>query len=250
MASVEKQQQQPQPEEVSKDAMATVAEYAPVTAERKVHSDLETKLPKPYMPRAMVAPDMENINGTWGHKHQNMSVLQQHVAFFDQDNDGIIFPSETFRGFRALGFNPIASFIFMILVHGAMSYATLPTWIPSPYFAIHIKNIHKAKHGSDSGIYDTEGRYIPAHLENMFSKYARTVPDKLSFKELWHMTQASRNAFDFFGWVAAKLEWGVLYVLAKDDQGYLAKEAVRRCFDGSLFEYCAKLQKGAVGKMK
>ncbi|XP_050380754.1 peroxygenase-like isoform X2 [Argentina anserina] len=235
---------------VSHEAMATVAEYAPITGERKVRSDLETKLPKPYMPRAMVAPDMENINGTFSHKHQNMSVLQQHVAFFDQDNDGIIFPSETFRGFRVLGFNPVASFIFMILVHAAMSYATLPTWIPSPYFAIHIRNIHKAKHGSDSGIYDTEGRYIPAHLENLFSKYARTVPDKLSFKELWHMTQANRDAFDFFGWVAAKLEWGVLYVLAKDEHGYLAKEAVRRCFDGSLFEYCAKLQKGASGKMK
>ncbi|XP_050380753.1 peroxygenase-like isoform X1 [Argentina anserina] len=249
MATVEKTQQ-PQPEAVSKEAMATVAEYAPITGERKVRSDLETKLPKPYMPRAMVAPDMENINGTFSHKHQNMSVLQQHVAFFDQDNDGIIFPSETFRGFRVLGFNPVASFIFMILVHAAMSYATLPTWIPSPYFAIHIRNIHKAKHGSDSGIYDTEGRYIPAHLENLFSKYARTVPDKLSFKELWHMTQANRDAFDFFGWVAAKLEWGVLYVLAKDEHGYLAKEAVRRCFDGSLFEYCAKLQKGASGKMK
>ncbi|KAM5561735.1 peroxygenase 2-like [Rosa sericea] len=249
MATVE-QQQQPQPEEASKEAMATVAENAPITAERKVRNDLETKLPKPYLPRAMVAPDMENINGTWAHKHQNMSVLQQHAAFFDQDNDGIIFPSETFRGFRQLGFNAVASFIFMVLVHGAMSYATLPTWIPSPYFAIHIRNIHKAKHGSDSGIYDTEGRYIPANLEIMFSKYARTVPDKLSFKELWHMTQANRDAFDFFGWIAAKLEWGVLYVLAKDEQGYLAKEAVRRCFDGSLFEYCAKLQKGAVGKMK
>ncbi|BFG37239.1 peroxygenase [Prunus yedoensis var. nudiflora] len=236
-------------QQVSNEAMATVAEKAPITAERKVRNDLETKLPKPYMPRAMTAPDTENINGTWGHKHCNMSVLQQHAAFFDQDKDGIIYPSETYRGFRALGFNVVASFIFMVLVHAAMSYATLPTWMPSPYFAIHIENIHRAKHGSDSGAYDTEGRYIPANLENLFSKYACTVPDKLTFKELWHMTQANRDAFDFFGWIASKLEWGVLYVLAKDEDGYLAKEAVRRCFDGSLFEYCAKSQKGAVGKL-
>jgi peroxygenase len=34
----------------------------------------------------------------------------------------------------------------------------------------------------------------------MFSKYAREVPDKLSMKELWHMTQANSVAYDFFGW--------------------------------------------------
>ncbi|KAJ0764006.1 putative plant seed peroxygenase [Helianthus annuus] len=234
------------------EGMLTIADKAPVTSERKIRADLDNKLPKPYMARGVTAPDTDNPNGTLGHKHHNLSVLQQHVSFFDQDDNGIIFPWETFKGklgFRDLGFNVVAAFVFMVLIHGAMSYVTLPTWLPSPFFPIYIENIHRAKHGSDSSTYDTEGRFIPANLENMFSKYALTVPDKLSFKELWHMTDSTRNAFDFFGWTVSKLEWGVLYVLAKDSDGFLSKESVRRCFDGSLFEHCAKMQKGDVNKM-
>ncbi|KAJ9545936.1 hypothetical protein OSB04_025643 [Centaurea solstitialis] len=83
------------------DAMLTVAEKAPLTSHRKVRSDLDSKLPKPctlHLARGVAAPDTDNVNGTLGHKHHGMSVLQQHVAFFDQDDNGIIYPWESFKG--------------------------------------------------------------------------------------------------------------------------------------------------------
>ncbi|KAF9604843.1 hypothetical protein IFM89_010518 [Coptis chinensis] len=200
------------------DATATTAIKAPVTAKRIIRNDLETSLPKPYLDRALVAPDTKHPNGTEGHKHTNMR-------------------------FRSVGFSIIVSVIAAIFINVAFSYSSLPGWIPSLLFPIYIENVHKGKHGSDTDIYDTEGRFVPVNLENMFSKYACAVPDKLTLIELWNMTEGNRNAYDFFGWFVAKMEWGFLYVLAKDEDGFLSKEAVRRCFDGSLFEYYAKVRR-------
>ena len=50
------------------------------------------------------------------------------------------------------------------VIHSAFSWWSQDSWLPDPFFSILTKNIHRTRHGSDSQIYDSEGRFVPVRL--------------------------------------------------------------------------------------
>jgi len=176
-----------------------------------------------------------------GHHHMNnMSALQQHVAFFDRNKDGMIYPWETYQGFQAIGFNMIISLLSAAVINMALSYTTSHSLIPSLLFPIYVDNIQRGKHGSDSEVYDSEGGFDSAKFDAIFSKYACTYSDKLTYSELQAMLKGNRDVNDISGWIAARMEWSFLYKLAMSKEGFLEKDGIRGLYDGSLFEYFEK----------
>ncbi|KAL2347745.1 hypothetical protein Fmac_001745 [Flemingia macrophylla] len=170
--------------------------------------------------------------------HEN--VLQKHAAFFDINKDGVIYPWETFQGLREIGTGILLSVGGAAFINLLLSQRTRPGKFPSLLLPIEIKNIQLGKHGSDSGSYDTEGRFVPSKFEEIFTKHAHTHPNALTYDELKEMVKANREPKDLNGRIGSLAEWNLLYKLAKDKNGLLQKETIRGVYDGSLFEQLKK----------
>lgn len=145
----------------------------------------------------------------------------------------------------------------MLFINIGLSYPSVPGLLPDPFFRIWIKNIHKSKHGSDTGTYDTEGRFLPQKFEDVFAKYGtKGAEDGITFRQALTAAKGQRLAMDPFGWTAELLECGSLrrievppppsfhadsdsgfatYLFLWPADGLMRKEDVRRVYDGSLF---------------
>ncbi|KAL3655140.1 hypothetical protein CASFOL_000926 [Castilleja foliolosa] len=116
--------------------------------------------------------------------HDEPNALKKHVMFFDRNHDGIIYPFETFQGFRAIGAGLVLSSVAAVFINIGLSRKTRPGKGFSIHFPIEVENIKMAKHGSDSGVYDKEARLVPKH------KHHPPPPD--------NYTQALNKALMFF----------------------------------------------------
>ncbi|KAL8935199.1 MAG: hypothetical protein Q9216_005542 [Gyalolechia sp. 2 TL-2023] len=185
------------------------------------------------------------------HAMSNLTALQLHVAFWDTNGDSIITPLEIYHGFRALGFSIIFS-LGGLLIPLFFSYPTTlgHSWFPDPLLRIYTDSIHKAKHGSDTGVYDSDGRFRPWLFDEMFEKMDSSLVDEnqgsenktrvrnkersLGVSDLVHLHARNRVAADPAGWSFAAMEWWTTWLLLQRD-GRVWKEDLRAMYDGTLF---------------
>ncbi|KAL8644876.1 MAG: hypothetical protein Q9210_007024 [Variospora velana] len=216
----------------------------------------------------------------------NLTALQLHVAFWDFNNDSyvaalssaayplpsaprkhitprrsptltdpfssIITPYEVYHGFRALGFSILFS-IGGLLIPLFFSYPTTlaHSWFPDPFFRIYTDSIHKAKHGSDTGIYDSDGQLRHLLFDEMFAKMDTssavveedgrdcngTTTERegsLGVGDLFRLHKRNRVAADPAGWSFAAMEWWTTWLLLQRD-GRVWKDDLRAMYDGTLF---------------
>ncbi|XP_066332448.1 probable peroxygenase 5 [Miscanthus floridulus] len=165
--------------------------------------------------------------------------LYKHASFFDRDGDGVVSFAETYGAFRALGFGLGMSGVSAAFINGALGSKCRPQNATSSKLDIYVEDIYKGKHGSDSGSYDAEGRFVPGKFEEIFAKHAKTVPDALTSDEIDQLLEANREPGDYSGWAGAEAEWKILYSLGKDKDGLLRKDVARSVYDGTLFHRLA-----------
>ncbi|KAL8730134.1 MAG: hypothetical protein Q9181_004759 [Wetmoreana brouardii] len=242
-----------------KRSYPTAIKEQPITVKHKPYKPKPgDALADPGTARAALAVSTESPNGTteedYAAKNQHLTVVQQHVTYWDRDNDSIIWPQDTYIGCRDYGWGIILSLIATAFINFGLSYPTVPGILPDPFFRIYVDRLHKAKHGSDSMTYDNQGRFRPQQFEDIFAKYDRGGKGGLDAGDVWIFWKEQRMVFDFFGWTACALESMPLpsinlyadspflppigiatYLLLWPADGIMKKEEVRGIYDGSIF---------------
>ncbi|QIW96302.1 hypothetical protein AMS68_001820 [Peltaster fructicola] len=218
-----------------------------VDAQKNADSKLETKKQQPLSTLdSLLFPERRprkfdskgKRNAEWEDKLKAMSPLQKHCAYFLPNPEAnIIFPIDTYRSVRAWGWNLFLTLLTVFIIHGGLAYFSQPEGmlLPDPRFGVYISNIHRAKHGSDSGSYNSHGAYRRELFNDFFNYYDKDGKGGLTLSELYSAWRGQRIVFDPFGWSASAFEWVATYLLLWPEDGVLRKKDAEGVFDGEIF---------------
>lgn len=168
---------------------------------------------------------------------KNPTPLQKHVMFFDANADGTITLDETKQGLKRLGLGGG-------LATGGALFINLGLRQAANGLSIEVAKIHKAKHGSDTGAFDGEGRFVLTRFGQIMT-FDANRSGTLSWAELKAMI--AKNKTDTAGSIASKAEFGLLIKLAADAKeteggkqvAAISEARLRALYDGSLFHTIA-----------
>ncbi|MEQ1920759.1 MAG: caleosin family protein [Elusimicrobiota bacterium] len=173
-----------------------------------------------------------------------MTTLQIHLSFFDKDGSGMVTRAETVLSLRQLGLSSIKANAAALLIHAFLGPKTTGSW---RNLDISVKDIKLGKHGSDTGAFDAEGRFVPAAFERMFTEFDANHSSSLSEPEMLAMI-AANSKLRPGSETAAKQEFQLLLQIAADTTEAagaqkvpaISKQRLQEFYDGSLFFKLAK----------
>jgi peroxygenase len=161
--------------------------------------------------------------------------LQKHVDFFDTNHDGKITLFDTYCGLRRLGLGAMRSAAFAGVINTALGSSTSG----APSLTVDAERIHLGKHGSDTGVYDKNGRFSLPRFRRLFARY--DGDGGLDGKALARLF--ADNQTDLIGHLGSRAEFGLLLDLAGEDRHgkkVLTRDRLERFYDGSLFYQVAE----------
>ena len=97
---------------------AVAISTAPITYDRLPYIPAsDSKLIDAGTARANAAPTTVKPDGSdeWSRRHNDKTVVEQHAAYFDRDDDGVIWPSDTYIGCRNYGWGVAVSYTHLTL---------------------------------------------------------------------------------------------------------------------------------------
>lgn len=175
-------------------------------------------------------------------KYAEMTPLQRHVSFFDSDKDGLISISDTAAGLEKLGMGCVKARAAATAIHlGLASKTAVGWWTP---LTLDINLIHRGKHSSDTGVYDTDGNFSKQRFADAYEpfcdiKNANGQCVALSKKAIECMIESNHE--DFVGNLAAKAEFGLLLDFAgercthNDEICLITMKNLESFYNGNLF---------------